>query len=155
MNSFPVLKNYERQTIRYWNRVRDFLRPGEWLMVIGYKEWSSEGFPIQIRPNLDHFYLVVKPHEAWVEYVIEIDNRDLVKMLYVGVRSHMVEIESRFGERLLWESKPNSRRGRIRHIVPNGFNDPERSWPAHQRELVDGLRRLQEALRPFLPPEQS
>jgi len=57
------------------------------------------------------------------------------------------EIEQKFGEPLDWQDLPGRQGCRICKSLPGGWKSPESDWPAIQDRLIDGLIRLEAALK--------
>lgn len=57
------------------------------------------------------------------------------------------EIEARFGGELNWDDLPGREGCRISKSVPGGWKSPETDWVELQDRLIDGLIRLEDALK--------
>lgn len=57
------------------------------------------------------------------------------------------EIEANFGEPLIWEELPGREGCRISKDLPGGWTAPESEWPAMQDRIIDGMIRLEAALK--------
>jgi len=57
------------------------------------------------------------------------------------------EIEATFGGPLVWEELPGREGCRISKDLPDGWTAPESEWPAMQDRIIDGLIRLEAALK--------
>ncbi len=66
---------------------------------------------------------------------------------FEALRAQREAIEREFGEALDWQELPEKLACRICLHVPGGWKSPESEWPALHDRLIDGLVRLDAALR--------
>lgn len=72
------------------------------------------------------------------------------KAIFDQLLAHKDDIEKAFGGPLSWERLEGRRACRIRYSVPGGYRSPEEEWPTIQNAMVQGMVRLERALRPYL-----
>ena len=69
------------------------------------------------------------------------------KLAFKALLAQKAEIEKKFGEELEWQELPGRSGCRIRKVFPGGWKNPESEWPAMQDRLIDGLIRIESALK--------
>jgi hypothetical protein len=73
------------------------------------------------------------------------------KRIFDRLFAHRIDIEQSFGGALSWERLDSKRACRIRYSCnAGGYRSPEDDWPHIQDEVVNGMIRLEKALRPHL-----
>jgi hypothetical protein len=72
------------------------------------------------------------------------------KAIFDQLEAHRREIEDSFGGQLSWERLEGKRACRIRYSAPGGYRSPEEQWPALQDAVIHKMKRLEQALRPWL-----
>jgi hypothetical protein len=72
------------------------------------------------------------------------------KAIFDQLEAHRREIEDSFGAPLSWERLEGKRACRIRYSAPGGYRSPEEQWPALQDAVIHKMKRLEQALRPWL-----
>jgi hypothetical protein len=66
---------------------------------------------------------------------------------FEGLAACKDAIDEKFGESLDWQELPGKQGCRICRSFPGGWKSPESEWPEIQDRLIDGLIRLEAALR--------
>lgn len=69
------------------------------------------------------------------------------KLAFKALLAQKAEIEKKFGEELEWQELPGRNGCRIRKVFPGGWKNPESEWPAMQDRLINGLIRIESALK--------
>jgi len=78
------------------------------------------------------------------------DKKEETDEIYEIVCKDRERIENAFGEALEWDKKEGRRVCRIKsHCIIGGLNDTD-SWAEIQDDMIDKMKRLEEALRPSL-----
>jgi len=78
------------------------------------------------------------------------DKKEETNEIYEIIFKDREKIENAFGEALEWDKKEGRRVCRIKsHCVIGGLNDTD-SWAEIQDDMIDKMKRLEEALRPSL-----
>lgn len=85
-----------------------------------------------------------------VELYINRSNKQMNKAIYEDLKGHKDEIESIFGDSLIWDDMGESNPCRISKNVESGTFRDESSWKRLQDDLIDTMKRLEESLRPFV-----
>ena len=75
------------------------------------------------------------------------DSEEENKKIFDALQSHKTEIEKDFGEKLRWERLDDRRASRIsRRFDYASLNDKEK-WDKLQDDMIDGMLRLEKALK--------
>jgi hypothetical protein len=92
--------------------------------------------------------LVIKQEKSTAECYIRM-GQDAARSLAIfeELRAQKASIESSFGGPLDWQDLPGRNGCRICSEMDGGWKSPESEWPALQDRLIDGLVRLDAALR--------
>jgi hypothetical protein len=95
------------------------------------------------------FNYVITQHAASVELYIDRgrDAEDENTLIFDSLREHKDEIEQAFGEALSWEPLEAKRACRIANRMALGGYRDESRWSEIQDAMVDGMVRLERALR--------
>jgi hypothetical protein len=98
------------------------------------------------------FNYVITQHGASVELYIDRgrEAEDENDLIFNSLYEHKDEIERSFGEGLSWEPLEAKRACRIAHRTETGGYRDESRWPEIQDAMVDGMVRLEQALRPYI-----
>jgi hypothetical protein len=92
---------------------------------------------------------VLNQHDSRVECYIDLgansDERNLAALKTLQQQKNV--IESAFGEQLDWQDLPEKRACRICKTWEGGWRTPENEWPALEDRLIDGMVRLENALK--------
>ncbi len=103
------------------------------------------------RTGLSFNYVIWMKDEAGVELYIDTGDPEENKLIFDGLAAKRLEIESEFGGGLEWERLDERKASRVRHTIRlGGLASGEDRWPAIWNSMIDAMRRLSEALRPFL-----
>ena len=83
-----------------------------------------------------------------VECYIRLPGREEVsKAAFHALLGQKQEIETRFGGPLDWQELPDRQGCRICKEVSGGWRSPEAEWPTIQDRMIEGMNRLESALR--------
>ncbi|MBI2425745.1 MAG: DUF4268 domain-containing protein [Candidatus Hydrogenedentes bacterium] len=86
-----------------------------------------------------------------VELYIHRGNADDNKKIFDRLNASKAETEARFGGVLSWERLDEKRACRIKFVIERGgYRSPEALWPEIQREMVEAMTKLENALKPAL-----
>jgi hypothetical protein len=97
------------------------------------------------------FNYAIMQEYAVVELYIDRGDAAQNKLIFDRIFGHREEIESTFGGHLSWERLDTKRACRIKHMIEHGgYRTPENDWPNIQSEMVDGMCRLETALKTVL-----
>jgi hypothetical protein len=97
------------------------------------------------------YYYVVSAHGSRVELYIDRQDSQFNKRVFDEIRLHQADIESNFGEQLLWQRLDSKRACRIQfHLNNGGYKDDETLWQTIQSEMIDAMIRLEKALSPVI-----
>ncbi len=89
--------------------------------------------------------------EAAAEFYIDTGDRDDNKSIFDALAAKRDMIDQAFGGKLDWERLDEKRACRIRHtITQGGLTSGEEAWSNIQEAMIDAMRRLAGALKPFL-----
>ena len=95
-------------------------------------------------------YVIVQANSI-TELYIDRGDVDENKSIFDRLHEQKQEIELRFGGPLSWERLDGKRACRIKHVIEaGGYRSPESQWPAIQKEMVEGMIKLETALKPAL-----
>ncbi len=71
--------------------------------------------------------------------------------VYDELHMHKQEIETAFGETLLWTRRDTGKTSRIAYdMTIGGYKDDEATWQTIQTAMIDAMVRLEKALSPFI-----
>ena len=88
--------------------------------------------------------------EARVEFNISHSRKRYSKRVFDFLLEHQEEIESRFGESLVWERLEDKKSSYIRYSKPfDGYN--EENWQEISAWLLEHIRKLVGAFKPLIP----
>lgn len=96
---------------------------------------------------------VITQHGSSVELYIDRgrDAEDENAQIFEALLAHKHDIEAAFGAPLSWEPLETKRASRIAYRMANGgYRDDPSTWPKVYDEMVDGMVKLEKAIRPFL-----
>jgi hypothetical protein len=138
--------------LRFWEGLLARAKAEDFLLHAGrapVKEaWIGTGAG---RTGLAFNYVIWMEDEAGVELYIDTGDREENKLLFDGLAENRLEIEGEFGEPLEWERLDEKRASRVRHTIRRGgLASGEARWPELWNAMIDAMRRLSSALRPFL-----
>jgi hypothetical protein len=97
------------------------------------------------------FNYVIRQDEGTVELYIDrgAEEAEANKRLFDRLRGHKEEIERAFGGELSWQRLDDKRGCRIAYTVTTGgWKSDESKWPVVQDAMIDGMVRLERALKP-------
>jgi hypothetical protein len=90
-------------------------------------------------------------HHGRVELYIDRGNANANTEVFDELHSHKQEIETEFGEPLLWERLETKRACRISyHLTAGGYYDDEARWPAIQTSMIKAMDSFTNAIAPTL-----
>ena len=96
-------------------------------------------------------------HEGRVELYIDrgAEEADANKRIFDRLHNHKEQIESSFGGELSWQRLDAKRSCRIAHTISaGGWRSDEAKWPEIQDAMIDGMVRLERALKPQIADPQ-
>lgn len=103
------------------------------------------------RAGLGFNYVIWMDDDASVELYIDTGDLEENKKIFDSLFSRKPDIEKTFGGPLEWERLDERRACRIRHTLHNGgLSVGEAEWGKVQEPMIDAMRRLVEALKPFV-----
>lgn len=103
------------------------------------------------RSGMSFNYVIWMDDDASVELYIDTGTLEENKAIYDSLLKRRGEIEKAFGGPLEWERLDERRASRIRCTLHNGgLSVGEAAWPRIQEPMIDAMRRLVEALKPFV-----
>lgn len=98
------------------------------------------------------FWYNVSKHGSRVELYISLPNVSVNKRMFDELLSHKDEIETIFGEPLLWQRLETKQPCRIAYeMTIGGYKSDESEWQIIQTAMIDAMVRLEKALSPFIP----
>ncbi len=110
--------------------------------------WISGGAG---RSGLTFNCVIFMEDEAAAEFYIDTGDRDDNKSIFDALAAKRDMIDQAFGGKLDWERLDEKRACRIRHtITQGGLTSGEEAWSNIQEAMIDAMRRLAGALKPFL-----
>lgn len=113
------------------------------------ESWISAGSG---RCGLTFNYVVWMDDKAAAELYIDTGDRDDNKRIFDGLAAKREAIDQAFGGKLEWERLDEKRACRIRHTIEEGgLTSGEDAWPKIQNSMIEAMRRLANALKPYLP----
>jgi len=96
-------------------------------------------------------YVIWMDDDACVELYIDTGELDENKKIFDSLLSKQAEIERVFGSALEWDRLDDRRACRIRHTLHNGgLSIGESEWTKVQLPMIDAMKRLVEAIKPFI-----
>jgi len=114
----------------------------------GKESWIGGGSG---RSGMSFNYVIRKDDDANVELYIDTGDLDENKAIFDSLLKRKAEIEKAFGGPLEWQRLDERRASRIRCTLHHGgLSVGEASWPKIQEPMIDAMRRLVEALKPFV-----
>jgi hypothetical protein len=105
-----------------------------------------------------NFNYVIRQDEGTVELYIDrgSEERETNKRLFDRLHGHREEIERTFGGDLSWQCLDDKRSCRIGYTVTlGGWKSDQPKWPEIQDAMIDGMVRLEKALKPQLASLKS
>ena len=97
------------------------------------------------------YYAYVTSHGVGrVELYLTRPDRVENKAIFDDLRKHKAAIEQEFGAPLSWERLDKKGASRIAVEIDGGSANDESSWDALQDAMVDGMNKLEGALRPYV-----
>lgn len=96
------------------------------------------------------FHYRVRMHDAEAGLLVDRETYEESKRIFDRLLGRKDAIEEKFGEPLEWLRQDDVRVSYIKHIVETGGLSDRDRWPQIQKELVDAMIRLEEALAPEL-----
>ncbi len=96
------------------------------------------------------FNYVVRQRDARVELYIDTPDGDENRRIFDELSRNREEIERCFGDPLEWDTKEVRRACRIQQTYDTGGWRDEDDWEAAHERLVEGMKKLESALRPHL-----
>jgi len=103
------------------------------------------------RSGMSFNYVIWMEDDASVELYIDTGNLDENKAMFDSFFKRKDEIEKAFSGQLEWERLDERRASRIRCTLHNGgLSVGEESWQKVQDPMIDAMRRLVDALKPFV-----
>jgi len=110
--------------------------------------WISAGAG---RSGFSWTYLIWMSDSAATEFYVDTGDKAKNEGIFDLLLQHKDEIESSFGEPLLWERLDEKRGCRVRYLLRSGgLTVPEDQWPAIQVSMVDAMARLSRSIQPHL-----
>lgn len=110
--------------------------------------WISAGSG---RSGLTFNYVVWMDDKTAAELYIDTGDRDDNKRIFDTLAAKRDAIDQAFGGKLEWERLDEKRACRIRHTIEEGgLTIGENQWPKIQDAMIDAMRRLANALKPYL-----
>jgi hypothetical protein len=136
---------------RWWGELIERSTPISKLHAhITPSEYSWIGASSGIR-GLNFNYVVTQDDCAAELYIDRGKNsEEQNKAIFDQLFAYKNEIERSFGEPLSWERLEGKRGCRIRCSTPGGYRSPEEEWPTIQDRIIEEMKQLEQALRPFL-----
>jgi hypothetical protein len=137
--------------LRFWTGLLDRAKDRTRLhsaVSPGTENWISTGAG---KSGLAFNY-VVRQHDSNVELYIDRgkDSGDENERIFGLFEQRKDEVETRFGDALIWQRLPGKRACRIRYDVDVGGYKDEQDWEKIQAALIDAMVRLEDALRPII-----
>lgn len=103
------------------------------------------------RSGMSFNYVIWMEDDASVELYIDTGDLEENKAIFDSLVGKKAEIEKAFGGQLEWERLDERRASRIRCTLHNGgLSAGEAAWPKVQAAMIDAMRRLVDALKPFV-----
>ena len=93
------------------------------------------------------FNYVVLRHDARVELYIDTGDWQLNRLIFEALHNEKEPIQSLFDSPLEWDAKEGRRAFRIRKDFTTGGYEDKQKWPQIQRELIQTMTILEQALR--------
>lgn len=113
------------------------IKPGHW-------NWLGASSGIR---GLGYNYVVGQDYGS-VELYIDRGDRAENKQIFDQLLGQKEGIEARFGGTLSWEKLEAKRASRIKALIESGgWRSPSAAWPAIHSEMVDGMTKLEAALK--------
>ncbi|MCH9034324.1 MAG: DUF4268 domain-containing protein, partial [Planctomycetes bacterium] len=84
-----------------------------------------------------------------VEFYVTRPDKAENKAIFDDLLQHKAEIEQAFGGPLSWQRLSDKGASRIAVEIEGGSMNDESSWDVLQDAMVDGMKRLEGALRPY------
>lgn len=103
------------------------------------------------RTGLGYNYVITYKYGA-IELYIDRgkDSKEENKKIFDELHSHKKEIEGVFGEELEWQRLDDRRASRIRKTYTYARLDDKNKWDKLQDDMVDGMIRLEKALKKYI-----
>ena len=92
----------------------------------------------------------IRQHDARVELYIDTRDGDENQRIFETLSSKKEKIEDAFGFPLEWDTKEGRRACRVQKTYATGGYRDEDEWEALYEELVEGMVKLESALKPHL-----
>lgn len=96
-----------------------------------------------------HFLYFIRQHDASIQF--ELAGEEAVnKARFDWLHRRKEGIEKSFGGRLEWNRCDNLKKSYIGEAFEGGYRDDQERWPTLQDEMIDGMIRLEKAVRPYV-----
>lgn len=141
-NKLDLIKE-ERYT-KFWTQVKDIDNHGD--NILENRTPPPRGYlDVPIIPGSPWTYYV-RANTARVELAINSNNEELYESIFL----HKDEIESEFGNPMIWGVKTNQKYIRIYSDSDIGGINDEDKWDEIQHDLVDRMSRLRQAIEKYI-----
>ena len=104
------------------------------------------------------FNYVIRQNEGTAELYIDRGSEagDINKRLFDRLHAEKEEIERAFGAELSWQRLDMKQSCRIAYTLPlGGWRSEESTWPEIQDAMIDGMIRLERAMKPQIAKLKS
>ena len=143
----------ERSTIRqqFWTELLERAREKTKLHAAispGHGEYIRTGAG---KAGLSFNY-VIRKHRAFVQLYVDRGKEagDENTAIYDQLFLHKNEIESEFGDKLVWQRLEGIRACRIKKYIKIGGLADKEKWPEIQSAMIEAMVRLESAFRPYI-----
>lgn len=135
----------------FWTRLLDLAKAKTKLhagISPGQDNWIGTGAG---KSGLAYNY-VIRQHDAHVELYIDRgkDSEKENERIFDALAGSKEAIEKDFGSALEWQRLEGKRACRIRYQIDVGGYRDEAKWTEIHEAMIDGMIRLEKALRPFV-----
>ena len=145
-----VTRQSEQMRQQFWEQMLEHFRRQNFDLYQNVNRlcdnWLSAGSGV----GACSYILVFSKSEARVEFNISHSRKRYSKRVFDFLIEHQEEIESRFGESLVWERLEDKKSSYIRYSKPfDGYN--EENWQEISAWLLEHIRKLVGAFKPLIP----
>lgn len=114
----------------------------------GIYSWIGTGAG---RSGLNYNYIITYKYGA-IELYIDRgkESKEENKRIFDKLHSHKKEIEEVFGEELEWQRLDDRRASRVRKVYTYARLDDKNKWDKLQDDMIDGMIKLEKALKKYI-----
>ena len=137
---------------KFWHKLlplfneKSSLFSGRSLDTKQYDHWLSAGAGLS---GVSYNFLITKNY-AGVEFGMSNSEKDFNKNVYDYMFKYKNEIESTFGDKLIWERLDDKKMSRIQYKLSDVSIFNEEDWDSMIEFLIDNMIKLEKTIKPYV-----